>query len=239
MMSLQNQVSKAIFIPAYKRPEYTEMCLESIKNSQEYPDTIFYFLDDGFNKEVFNKYKRPGDILQENESPMGLRNGIIDFIDWVKTTNIDIISKVDNDCLVPKNWFNDLVGILTKTDVDILSPNVSESQAAFKYGKDDTYELGYRPSSFVGGLWTMHTKWVKDIFFERADTKGIRGAFALLHQIIVLNETRPNIGWTDKVTFDDVGHWGGTHQQHIKSEEHAMYSTEVGRPVGWNVEAGR
>ena len=85
----------------------------------------------------------------------------------------------------------------------------------------------------------MRPKLLQGIYFERTDTSGIRGAFSLLHQIVKMNEPTPLIGWTDKVTFDDVGHWTGTHGKHIKSDEHADYYTEVGRPVGWTVEAGR
>lgn len=238
-MSLISNHKVAVFIPAYKRPEYTEKCLESVFKAQSYDDMIFYFLDDGGNKDIFQKYKRSHDMLLSRTNPKGLRTGIIQFFHWVKDTKIPYISKIDNDCVVPKNWLNDIIKIMDTTDVDILSPNVSESDAAFKYGKDDTYELGYRPSKFVGGLWTMRKRLIHDIHFEEADTTGIKGAFALLHQIIILNEPRPNIGWTDEVTFQDIGHWKGTHEDHIKSEEHYQYSIEVGRPINWNVEAGR
>lgn len=229
----------AVIIPAYKRPEYTKECLNTLFWAQDYDNVIFYFIDDGGNKEIFEQFKRPQDILIVHDHPRGLRNSIIEFFTWVKENDIEFISKVDNDCLVPKNWLNDLIKILESTKVDILSPNVSETQAAYKYGRDDTYGLGYRPSSFVGGLWTMRRKLIDSIFFEEADTTGIRGAFSLLHQIIRMNEPQPRIGWTEKVCFEDLGHWGGTHEKHIKSEEHLAYSAEVGRPVGWTVEAGQ
>lgn len=123
--------------------------------------------------------------------------------------------------------------------VDILSPNTSETQAAFRYGRDDTYGFGFRPSEAVGGLWTMKTSVLGGIYFEETDTHGIRGAFSLLHQIIKLAEPKPVVGWTEKVTFEDIGYWGGTHEQHIKTEAHKRYSNQVGRPISWNVEAGR
>jgi len=229
----------AVLIPAYKRPEYTDECLKSIFEAQSYEDVTFYFIDEGGNKDIFMKYARPQDVVSVHTYPKGLRNSIIEFLNWAKENEVDIISKVDNDCLVPKNWLNDLIGILTSTKVEILSPNVSETQAAFKYGRDDTYGLGYRPSSFVGGLWTMRTKLIENIYFEEADTTGIRGAFSLLHQIIRMNDPHPRIGWTEKVCFEDLGHWSGTHSKHIKSEDHLAYSAEVGRPVGWTVEAGQ
>ena len=229
----------AILIPAYKRPEYTKACLNNIEHAQAYENVKFYLYDDGENLEVMQKFARKQDVVISHDKPIGLRNVIIDFFESVKKTDVQYLCKVDNDCLVHKNWLTDLIYILATTKVDILSPNVSETNAAFKYGKDDTYELGYRPSSVVGGLWNMRRKFVDNIFFENADTRGIRGAFALLHQIIVLNQPRPLLGWTDKVTFDDIGHWGGSHPLHIKSEAHAAYSAEVGRPVNWSVEAGK
>lgn len=229
----------AIFLPAYKRPEYTDECLKSVMSAGKYPNTTFHFYDEGGNYEVFKRYARPHDIIVRHESPQGLRNTIIEFFESVRNTDTEYLMKLDNDVLVPNGWQESLIDILANITCDIISPNVSETQAAFKYGKDDTYELGYRPSSVVGGLWNMHRKWIDTLMFEKADTRGIRGAFALLHQIIVLNEPRPKLGWTDKVTFDDLGHWGGSHPKHIKSAEHAEYSSEVGRPVSWNVEAGR
>lgn len=239
------QYKTAVIIPAYKRPEYTEECLKSIFEAQTYDDAIFYFIDDGGNKEVFEKYRRPQDKISYHQWPIGLRNSIIEFFKWVKEErekegyDFTFISKVDNDCLVPKNWLNDLIHILETTKAEIISPNVSETQAATKYGREDTYGLGYRPSSFVGGLWTMRRTLIDSLFFEEADTTGIRGAFSLLHQIVRMNDPHPRIGWTDKVTFEDLGHWGGTHPKHIKSQDHLEYSSEVGRPIGWTVEAGQ
>lgn len=229
----------AVLIPAYRRPEYTDECLKSVYDAQEYKDTVIYLVDEGGNKEIMKKYKRNEDVLVLRNYPSGLRNTIIEFWDWARKNNIDVISKIDNDCLVPKNWLTDLTKILQDTCVDILSPNVSETQAAFKYGKDDTYNFGFRPSNLVGGLWTMRRHLTDGLYFEPTDTTGIRGAFPLLHQIIKLREPQPMIGWTDKVTFQDIGHWGGTHPKHIKSAEHEAYSQEVGRPIGWTVEAGR
>lgn len=229
----------SIIIPAYKRPSYTEQCLNSIQEAQSYDGVHFYFYDDGENSEVFKKYARPCDTIITNSRQMGLRNIIIDYFNRMKNSEYEYLCKVDNDCLVPVNWLDDLVGILDGTSVDILSPNVSESNAAFKYGKEDTYELGYRPSNVVGGLWNMRKKFIDNLTFDEADTRGIKGAFELLHEIIVLNDPRPKLGWTDKVTFQDIGYWKGSHPNHIKSEEHKQYSIEVGRDTSWNVEAGR
>jgi len=228
----------AVLISCYKRPEYTELCLKSIYETEDYRNVTFYLVDEGCNFDILKKYARPQDIISKHDYPHGLRNTIIEFIEWARKENIEIISKVDNDCIVPKDWLTDLINILVDCKVDILSPNVSETQAAFKYGKDDTYGFGFRPSNFVGGLWTMWTRLTDGIFLERTDTHGIIGAFPLLHQIIKLQEEKPIIGWTDKVTFEDVGHWGGSHRNHIKSEGHMAYSNEVGRPISWTVEAG-
>src|SRR3990167_2649721 len=159
----------AVLIPCFLRPEYTEKCLESVFN-QEYQDTTFYLVDEGGNEAILRKYARPQDIIIVHESPIGLRNTIIEFFAWVKTKDFDYISKIDNDCLVPKNWLPDILSLMESTFLDILSPNTSETQAAFKYGKDDTYGFGFRPSNFVGGLWTMRTHITDNIFLERTNT---------------------------------------------------------------------
>ena len=140
---------------------------------------------------------------------------------------------MDNDCLVPKNWLNDILDVFEKTDVDILSPNVMPSNAAFTYGKDDKEGKGYRPAEIVGGLWCMKASLIKNIYFERHELNGLIGASTILQQIVT--EKEPKVGWIANVTVEDMGHWSGCHKDHIKSKEHYDYSKEVGRSVAWSV----
>lgn len=221
-----------VFIPAYKRPEYTEFCLESIKKAQPYDNVTFYFADDGGNKEIFARYMQGDDILVVNKEHRGLRNTIIDFFNWVKDKDFDFISKVDNDCIVPEFWLDDLIRILVDNNADVISPNVSETNAAYKYGNLKKRVNGFIPSKFVGGVWTMRKSIIEDMDFEVTGTKGIRGAFNIINQIVATKD--PVIGWTDKVTFEDVGYWAGTHPLHLKTKDHAVYSAEIGRPVSWS-----
>lgn len=194
-----------ILVPCYHRNEYTEKCLHALNNAQKYNATFY------------------------TPCHNSLRDVIIDFIGEAKKNKFDFIAKIDNDCVVPKNWFNDMLDIFNETDVDILSPNVFPSNAAFKYGEDS--DLPYRPSKIVGGLWCMRRKLIDSLVFEKYDVKGITGAFNILKQII--NETSPKVGWADKVVVQDVGHWSGKHRDHIKSEAHKKYSEEVGRNTQW------
>jgi len=96
-------------------------------------------------------------------------------------------------------------------------------------------DSGFLPSTIVGGVWTMKREMIEDVFFEPIETcKGIKGAFPIINQIA--NIKKPRIGWTDRVVFDDIGYWGGTHPDHIKSKEHELYSAEIGRPIAWKAE---
>lgn len=212
-MSIQ-KYKIAIFMSWYKRPEYTQKCIQAINEAQEYPNCDFY-------------------VVEDNNPNTGLRNRIIDFFDSIKDKNYDFIVKIDNDCIYPKNWLNDMLEVFEKSDVDILSPNVKPSDAAFTYGKADKENKGYRPSDIVGGLWMMKYSLIKDIYFERHELNGLTGAVPLLRQIVT--EKNPKIGWVTNVTVQDLGHWSGMHPEHIKSKEHFEYSKEVGRSVAWSV----
>lgn len=202
----------AVFMSHYKRPEYTEKCMEAIKEAQSYEEVDFYIIEDNPN--------------------IGLRNRIIDFFDTIKDKNYDYIAKIDNDCLVPKDWLDSMLAVFSKTDADILSPNVIPSNAAFTYGREDTDGKGYRPADIVGGLWFMKASLVKDMYFERHSTTGLVGAISILKQICV--EKEPKIGWVSDVIVEDMGHWSGKHSLHIKSKEHELYSKEAGRQIAWS-----
>lgn len=203
----------ALFMSYYERPEYTELAVKALQDAQDYPNTDVYLVED-FNPNL------------------GLRERIINFFDTVNANgSYDIIAKMDNDCLVPKNWLNDIIKVFQTSDADILSPNVMPSNAAFVYGKDDIDKKGYRPADIVGGLWVMKASLIKDMYFERHPTKGLTGAISILKQICV--EKEPKIGWVPSVIVEDVGHWSGKHALHIKSKEHEVYSKECGRQIAW------
>lgn len=217
-MPLQKQIKDlkiAIFIPSYKRYEYTKMCLDALHNAQTY-----------------TQYGLVEFCHTEDDNPnVGLRERTIDFFEYVNKNDFDLIAKVDNDCIVPNNWLDDMVKVFKNSDVDILAPNVMPSNAAFVNGCEDREKKGYRPSDIVGGVWVMKASLIKDIYFERVETLGLSGAITLLRQIIT--ETEAILGWNPEVTFEDVGHWSGKHELHIKSKDHEDYSMEVGRKIAW------
>lgn len=224
-----------ILVPCFKRPEYTAICIKALEKAQEYKDCEFYLLDDGSQDST-------GDILNNaqldsttiiSKDNHGLRASVLGFFDWAQGEKFDLIAKVDNDCEVPFNWLDDAVKVFESTDVDILSPNVMPSNAAFVHGKEEE-GLPYRPSKIVGGLWIMRTSLLDGVQFERMQARGIKGAFSLLYQIIV--EKEPKIGWLPNVIVQDIGHWSGKHEAHIKSEDHEAYSAYVGRSVAWGAQ---
>lgn len=224
----------AVLIPCFKRPEYTQKCLQSIIDAQEYRNTTFFLIDDGSQDETWEIVQScplSNTIKVKHDEPQGLRNVIIDFIN--KTRTFDFISKVDNDCKVPKDWLTNILTVIKRGEVDIVSPNVYPSNAAFTYGFDDEKGKGFRPSRIVGGLWTMRRDLLDDVYFECLRSRGIVGAFNIIRQIVV--EKNPRVGWLETVTVEDMGHWSGDHPEHIKTLAHAMYSSEVGRKIAWNV----
>lgn len=209
---LPQQPKIAFFMSSYKREEYLEMCIDSINNSQEYNNVHFYF-------------------VRDDNPNLGLRQRIINFFDEVKGQKYDFLIKMDSDCLVPKNYVNDIIKVMQNSDADILSPNVIPSNAAFVYGREDIDKKGYRPAEIVGGLWVMKASLIEDMYFESHPTNGLTGAISILKQICV--EKEPKIGWVADVVVEDVGYWRGSHPKHIKSKEHEIYSKEVGRQIGW------
>lgn len=200
----------AILVPCYKRPEYTEKCLHALKDSQEYENVDFF-------------------VVNDEDPNMGLRNRIIDFFDQVRG-KYEILAKMDNDCVVPKDWLKDILKVFKNSDADILSPNVMPSNAAFTYGKK-VEGFPYMPSEIVGGLWVMKASLIDDMYFERHPTNGLTGAISILKQICTENDVK--IGWVPDVVVEDIGHWSGEHPDHIKSKEHETYSKEVGREIAW------
>lgn len=223
----------AVMVPCHRRKEYTEKCIKSLEDAQNYENVVFYLYDDcsqdGTDKILMSS--RLPSVVNIHDEPIGLRATVCKFFESVKSDGYDYIAKMDNDCMVPNNWLNDLVSILKSGTVDIISPNVLPSNAAYVYGLPTNNECEFMPSSTVGGLWCMKADLIRDVYFEPLNLYGIKGAFQLLNQIIVENGAR--VAWAKNVTVQDIGHWSGAHPDHIKSEEHATYSAEVGRDIKW------
>lgn len=224
-----------VIISCYKRPEYTEKCIRAIESAQKYnKKTLFYLVDDGSNdgtKEILESAKLPWKTVLVNEHSVGLRNVLLGL--FIMAENFQYMVKIDNDCLVPENWLDNITGFLKAGWADIVSPNVYPSDAAHKLGlPEEVGRPGLMPSKTVGGLWAMSTEMIKDINFESIPTsRGITGAFPLLTQIIVEKDAR--VGWLPNITVQDIGHWSGEHPEHIASESHRAYSAEIGRGVSW------
>lgn len=223
-----------VIIPCYRRIEYTSKCLASILHAQTYKDDVcFYLVDDGSNdgtSDLFAASDLPNKHIVTHKENQGLRSTLIDAFKFAQS--FEFMVKMDNDCKVPKNWLNDIEGFLKSGWVDIVSPNVNPSNAAYTYGhKEETDEHGLRRSKIVGGLWAMRTELLDDITFEKHEVNGIKGAFHLLNQIIL--EKEPRVGWLSDVTVEDMGHHSGDHPENIQSEEHRAYSAEVGRNIQW------
>lgn len=220
-----------VFLPCYKRPEYTAQCIKALEQST-YDNVLFHLIDDGScdgTAEILKNAKLNKRVVV-HEQNMGLRNIEINFFEMV-SKQTEFIAAVGNDCLMPKGWVDDILAVFAKTDADILSPDVNPSHVAYKLGQPDDGR-GYMPSSHVGGLWFMKRKLLDGMSYERyPNVHGINGAWELLKQIIM--EKEPKIGWVPSVVVEDIGHWSGAHPLCIKSAEHKDYYAEVGRKVIW------
>ncbi len=224
----KEDLKTAILVPCYKRPEYTAKCIKALEEAQEYPNVTFFLVDDGSEDttaDILRHANFPKEVIVHSVNK-GLRNTLIDYIEWARGNDFDIMGVVGNDCLMPKNWLNNLLMIFEKSDVQVLSPNVFPSNAAYRYGKK-VEGLPYMPSQIVGGLWFMYVDLVKGMEFVRHDVGGIKAAFNILKQILI--EKDPKVGWADEITVQDLGHWSGMHPEYIKSEEHMKYYQEIGR----------
>lgn len=222
-----------VILPCFKRPEYTYACIEALEQAQKYENVLFHLYDDcseDGTDEILNQADL-NKVVTVNCKNFGLRNILIDFIGKVHP-NTKYIAKVDNDVMMPKDWLNNLMAIINSHDVNILSPNVSPSNAAEHLGEPDLDNKGFMYSHHVGGLWFMQRNMLDGMSFERYDAvKGINGAFEILNQIIL--EKEPKVGWVPSVVAQDIGHWSGTHPLCIKSEEHRDYYAYVNRKVSW------
>jgi len=221
-----------VLIPCWKRPEYTAQCIKALEEAQTYDNALFHLWDDcscdGTDRilQASSLNKR----VVVNEENRGLRNILINFLE-LTSPQTEFITVVGNDCLMPKNWMNDILAVFAKSDADILSPDVNPSHAALKLGRPDEGQ-GYMPSDYVGGLWFMKRKMIDGMSFEQyKNLRGINGAFEVLRQIIL--EKEPKIGWVPSVVVEDIGHWSGAHDKNIKSEEHRDYYAQVGRRISW------
>jgi len=225
----------AMFLPCYKRHQYTNQCIEALEEAQGYGENVhFYMVDDGSNDgitpQLLEDANLPNKTIVINEENVGTRNTLIDFIQEPQYADFDFIGRIDNDCKFPRNWLIDMLEIFDKSDVQVLSPNVFPSNAAHVYG---THKEGclYRPSKIVGGLWFMYKEIVNGIEFTKLDVKGIIGAFNILKQILL--EKEPIVGWASNIVVQDLGHWSGKHPDHIICPEHLEYYEEVGRKVSY------
>jgi len=229
-----NKIKIAIFLPTYKRPEYTVQCIKALEEAQEYKNTSFYLVDDGSNDgtdEILKNAKLPNKTVIVYPENVGLRFNTIKFFDWAREEKVDIIGVVGNDALMPKNWLNGMLDALLNTDLDVASLNHLPSNPAFRQGQNDTEGKGYRKADNLVGLWFMDRRLTDDLVFEHSSLSGIRGSEIILRQIKIGKE--PNIGWVTSMTALDLGHWSGKAEGHIKSKAHRRYSNEIGRPVSW------
>ena len=229
-----------VFVPCYKRPEYTAMCLAALSKNTHHPATDFTLVDDGSNDETSELLLSYAAVLNAQSDLVlslenkGLRYRILQF--WLKTlkSDADFVAKVDNDNLVPAGWVTNMLDIFdAHPELDILSPDNHPGHPALRIGKDigKRYRLAASP---IGGLWFMRRRVLEGLPIEtwvkECSGHGINGAWDLM---VSAKRKGFVMGLTTEVCFQNIGHQSGNHPQHIKSGAHKDYSAEVGRNVNW------
>lgn len=127
-MELPERPRVCVLFPTWGRPEYTNI-----------------------SEGALVKYNS-GYEIYKHTGEEGLRNAVLDFMEYAIKREADVIAKIDNDCVVNEDWMNRLLDTLDNTDVDIVSPNVYPSNAAYVYGEDTEELIGYRKAGIVGGV---------------------------------------------------------------------------------------
>lgn len=223
------------FIPCYQRPEYTSACVDSLLTNTLYPAVTFHFVDDGSNdrtSRIMLKAAREDHrvrcyIHTEN---CGLHARIQEF--WLSAV-ADFIGKLDNDCRVSRGWLTRLMEIFAENpELELLSPTTDTGHEAHHFGQ--CLDKSYLKATDMGGLWLMKKASVLSrlsLDQPRAHPQGgIAGAWETMAH---LRRNGVVMGWAPDVVVEHVGHHGGQHPDHIKSEAHAAYSQQVGRPIWW------
>ena len=134
----------SILMPIYGRGEYTKMALERLydithNNPRDNPHRYEFVLvlngceEDYFEKWVLPFYKKckTNVKLVIEEKRLGCRNATIEGL---KHCRGRYIQKVDNDVLMPYDWFHFAMPLVMARKVDAISPNMKESNPAKKYG---------------------------------------------------------------------------------------------------------
>jgi len=224
-------VDISMFVPCYKRWEYTKMFLEhhiELLKKETFTFQVV-MVDDGNTKEYLEKAIYPFlgtypnfEVQCVNQAHKGLRAAVLLGL---RACTGKYIQKNDNDCLLPEGWFGFATKILDK--IDAISPAVSQSNAKNLLLEKDFRP--YRPANFLGGVWLARaSKLAHARSLKRITEKGIEGGNILSECPAI-----KTYGWSTQFVAQDVGYRVGTHPGHIKSEEHRQYSREVGRKVTW------
>jgi len=227
-----------IFLSCYKRPEYTKLVLSNLHDNTT-RDSQFYLVNDGSNDRTGDllldfKNKRPNTIVKNETKNIGLRLRLLEFFE---EATADYLVKIDNDCLFKKNWLINLVEIIQKSGLCVLSPNERTRNPADRlglYDKETGCFLIKPKAKAVGGIWMLDRKILQKVTFGTSHLpRGILGAWQLM--IDIRKQCDCKIGWTKDVVFEHIGARKANYGQSIENEEYKKYIEEIGRSRsrGW------
>ena len=111
----------SVVIPTYKNPQYLDLCLHSLYETQTYENEVIIVVDGEIeiSREVLDKY--PNTKVLD----LGVNRGINVATNWgVYNATNEFVLIVNDDNVFPKNWDTVLVGYQKRGEV--ITPNMIE-----------------------------------------------------------------------------------------------------------------
>lgn len=240
-MKRMRKFDVTVFVPCYKRSGLLVLCLERLRECiiQNHGCSFQVFLfDDGNDQEYVRLLELWwGDFNELENVECGLLhvNGVHGVNNIIQAAcelaDGEFIQKLDADCLLPHGWFEWSVSFMRKEPNSrlVLSPNVSETNAAVKYASEDKglYTIS---RVTIDGLWFTRTSLVKGLSCSSKSTRSVNALDNVLARHLGANTIYI---WHKSLVAEDIGYWKGTNKLHPRDDECREYAKEVGRPVEW------
>jgi len=133
-----------VIIPTYREPEYLDLCLKSLFDTQVHNNKVIVVIDGYYelNKEILKKYKNKVEVLIFNKNK-GLANALNC---GVYNTTTEYFLTVNDDNVFPKDWDEILLNDTSRDS--IISPNQIEAVKSTIFHDFITKDFGRTASTF-------------------------------------------------------------------------------------------
>jgi GT2 family glycosyltransferase len=229
-----------IAISTYKRKKNLINLLKSIKNLKKNDDIsleILIIANDLINYECLKKiFKNQLNIKLVREINKGLSFARNRALKEIRKKNYKYIVFFDDDCLVDKNWLNEMLLTFKKTEPDIIGgPQLSKSNSIYNKLLERREKHNKEVSWVSTNNVIMKSKVVQSkinfskklnliggedqLFFKRLSNKGFRIIWNENSKVYeTINKDRENLSWFIKRNFRY-----GTSSNIIFKETHGLF----------------